>query len=100
MVNRVEGEFQAVGDSPLVENIVEMVFYRLCTDEELLADFTVAEALCYELYDLFLAVAEQRLLAALPGFRRLLKRVDHFGGHAIVEPDFSVENLAYALHQQ
>ena len=64
----VERQLQAIGDSQLVENVVQMILYGLLADEELLADFLVAEALRDELNDFLLAVAEQRLFAARAGF--------------------------------
>ena len=100
VMDSVEGEFEAVGDAEFIENIMQMVLNRLFADKKLFPDFAVAETLGYELYNFFLAVTEQRFLATLAGFRGLLKRVDHLGGHAIVEPDFSVENFPYAFHQQ
>src|ERR1700732_624098 len=58
MVNRVEGEFEAVGNAEFIENIMQMVLHRLLANEELFPDFAVAEALRYELYDFFLAVTK------------------------------------------
>src|SRR5579863_1875280 len=69
MVDGVESELEAIGDAELVENIVQVVFHRLFADEKLLADFAVAEALRDELNDFLFAVAEERLFAALSGFR-------------------------------
>ena len=100
MVDGVQGEFEAVGDAELVEDIVEMVLDGLLGDEKFFPDFLVAESLRDELHDFFFAVAEQRLFAARPGFRGLRKRFHDFGGHAIVEPDFSGVHAMNTLHQQ
>ena len=100
MVDGVEGEFEAVGNAEFVENIVQVILYGLFADEELFADFAVAEALGDQLNDFFFAIAEQRLFAARAGFGGLLEGVDHFGGHAIVQPDFAVVDFADALQQQ
>src|SRR5579863_788067 len=85
VMDGVEGQFETVGNSEFIENIVQVIFHRLFADEELLADFAIAEALCDELNDFFFAVAQQRLFAALTGLRRLLEGVNHFRGHAIIE---------------
>ena len=58
VVNCIQGEFEAVGDAELIENIVQVVFHGLFGDEELFSDFLVAEALGDELDDFFFAVAE------------------------------------------
>ena len=49
MVDGVEGQFEAVGNAELVEDIVEVILYGLLADEELFADFAIAEALRDEL---------------------------------------------------
>src|SRR2546430_14921813 len=75
VMNRVQRQFEAVGDAELVKNIVQMVFYRLFGDEKFFADFLVPEALCNKLNDLFLSVAEQRLFAAWACLRSEERRV-------------------------
>src|SRR6267142_939250 len=100
VVDCVQREFQAVVDPELVENIVEMVLDGLFGDEKFLADFLVAESLRDKLHNFFFAVAEQRLLAARPGFGGLRKRFHHLGSHAVVEPDFSGVHAMNTLHQQ
>src|SRR5712692_3996617 len=77
-----------------------MVFDGLFRDEELFANFLVAEALRDKLNNFFLAVAEQRLLAARPGLAGLRKRLHDFGSHAIVEPDFAGMHAMNTLHQK
>src|SRR5689334_11980702 len=81
---RVQRQFEAVGDTELVKNIVQMIFYGLFGNEKFFADFLVPETLRDELHNFFLAIAEQRLLAARACLARLRKRLHHFGGHAIV----------------
>jgi hypothetical protein len=48
MVDGVEGEFEPVGDSQLIEDIVQMVFDRLLADEELFADLFIAVTLRHD----------------------------------------------------
>ncbi len=97
---RIQREFEAVGDTELVEDIVEMVLNGLLGDKKLFSDFLIAETLGHELNDFFFAVAEQRLLAARAGLGRFRKRLHDFGGHAIVEPDFSCVHAMDALDQK
>ena len=42
----VERQFEAVGDTELVKDVVQMILYGLLADEELYADFLVVKALC------------------------------------------------------
>ena len=100
MVNGVQRQFEAVGDAELVEDIMQMVFDGLFGDEELFADFLVAEALRDELHDFFLAVAKQWLFAARAGLAGLGKRFHDLGGHAVVEPDFAGMHAVNAFHEQ
>src|SRR6266849_5986435 len=96
----VQRQFEAVGDAEFVEDIVQVVLNGLFGDEKFFADFLVAEALGDELNDFFFAVAEQRLFAARTGFAGLRERFHHFGGHAIVEPDFAGVHAMNAFHQE
>src|ERR1700722_19959077 len=100
MVDGVEREFEAVGNAEFIEDVVQMVFYGLLADEELFADFLVAEALSDELHDFFFAIAEQRLFAALTGLRGFRESFHDLGGHAIVEPDLTGENTVDAFYEQ
>jgi len=100
VVNGVQRQLEAVGDAELVEDVVQMVFDGLFGDEELFADFLVAEALRDELHDFFLAVAEQWLFAARAGLAGLGKRFHDLGGHAVVEPDFAGMHAVNAFHEQ
>src|SRR6266481_3460707 len=61
---------------------------------------SLSKTLCNELNNFFLAVAEQRLFAARACFAGLRKRLHHFGGHAIVEPDFAGMYTMNAFHQE
>ena len=58
MVDGIQGQFEAIGNTQLIEDIVEMVFYGLFADKELLADFSVAESLGDELHDFLFAIAQ------------------------------------------
>src|SRR5713226_8595789 len=100
VVNGVQREFEAVRDAELVENIVKMVLDGLLGNEKFFADFLVAETLGHELNNFFFAVAEQRLFAARARLGRFRKRLHDFGGHAIVEPDFSRVHAMNALDQE
>ena len=68
VVDCVECELKAIRHSEFVEDVVKMVLHGLLADKELLSDFLIPESLGYELHDLFLAIAQQRLLAARAGF--------------------------------
>ena len=97
VMDSVERQFEAVGNAELVKDIVEVVLYGLFADEELFADFAIAEALGDELNDFLFAFAEEGLFAALAGLGGFLEGVDHFGGHTVIEPDFAIVDLANAL---
>src|SRR6516162_2446020 len=96
----VKRELEAVGDAELVENVVEMILDGLLGDEELFADFLVAETLGYQLHDFFFAVAEQGFLAARSGLGGFRKRLHDFRGHAIVKPDFAGVHPMNALRSE
>jgi hypothetical protein len=96
----VESQFEAIGNAELVEDVVQVIFHRLFADEELFADFLIAEALRDELHDFFFSIAEQWLFAPRAGFGRFRECLHDLGGHAIVEPDFAGENAMNALHEK
>src|SRR6266571_291745 len=100
VVNRIEREFEAVGDAELVEDVVQMVLDGLFGDEKFFADLFVAEALGDKLDDFLFSVAEQRLLAARAGFRGFGKSLHDLGGHAVIEPDFASMHAVNAFHQK
>jgi hypothetical protein len=100
VVDSVEGKLEPVGHAEFVENVMQMILDRLLADEKFLADFAVAKALRHKLDDFFFAIAQQPLFAALSGLGGLLERIDHFSGHAVVEPDFAVMDLTNALQKQ
>src|SRR5437764_122842 len=100
MMNGVKREFEAVGDTEFVKNVVKVVLDGLLGDEEFFANFFVAEALSDELDNFFLAVTEQRLFAARPSFGRFRERLHDFRGHAIVEPDFAGMHAMNAFNQE
>ena len=95
----VEREFEAIGNAELIEDVVQMVFHRLLADEELFADFLIAETLGDELHDFFFAIAEERLFAARARLGRFREGFHDFSGHAIVEPDFSGMNAVMLVAQ-
>jgi len=100
MVDGVEGEFEAVGNAELVEDVVEMVFDGLFGDEKLFANFFVAETLGDQLDDFLFAVAEKRLFAARTSVGRFRESLHDFGGHAIVEPDFACMDAMNAFDEK
>jgi len=100
MVDGVEGEFEAVGDPEFVKDVMEMVLDGLLGDKKFFADFFVAETLSDELNDLFLAVAEKRLLTARAGLGRFREGLHDLGGHAVVEPDFAGMDAVNAFHEK
>jgi hypothetical protein len=100
VVDRVEGEFEAVGDAKFVKDVVEVILYGLLGDEEFFADFFVAEALRDELNDFLFAVGEERLFAARAGLGGFGEGLHDFGGHAIVKPDFAGVNAMNALDEK
>jgi hypothetical protein len=100
VVDGVKGEFEAIGDAELIEDVVEMILNGLLGDEKFFANFLVPETLSDELNDFFLAVAEQRLFAARASFGRFGESLHDFCGHAIVEPDFASVNAMNALDQE
>ena len=100
MVNGVQRQFEAVGDAELVKDVMQMILYGLLTNKEFLADFLVAKALCDELHNFLLAVAEQRLFSARTGFAGLRESLHDLGSHAVIEPDFAGMHAMNALHQE
>jgi hypothetical protein len=100
MMNGIQRQFEAVGDTELVEDVMQMVLDGLFGDEELFADFLVAEALRDELHDFFLAVAKQWLFAARAGLAGFGKRFHDLGGHAVVEPDFTGMHAMNTFHEE
>src|SRR6266481_5334910 len=100
MVNRIEGQFEAVRNSQFVEDVVKMILYSLLADEQLFADFFVAEALGYLLDDFLFALTEQRFVALSPGFDGFREGFYDLGGHTVVQPDFSGVNAVNALDEK
>src|SRR5487761_74471 len=100
VMNRVPSKLESVGNTQLIEDVVQMIFDCLLADEKLLADFSVTEALRHQLHNFLFAVAEQWFVPALSRLRRALESVDYLGGHTVVEPDFAVVNFLDALQQQ
>jgi len=100
VVNRVQREFEAVGNAQLVEDVVQVILDGLLADEEFFADFLVPEALGHELDDFLFSVAEERLLPSRAGLGGFRERFHDLGGHAVVEPDFAGVNAVNAFHEQ
>ena len=68
VMDGVEGEFEAVGNTKLVKDVVQVILDGLLGNEKLFADFLVAKSLSDQLNDLFFAVGEQRFFTARAGF--------------------------------
>ena len=100
VVDGVEGQFQTVGNTKFIEDVVQVILDGLFGDEKFFADFLIAETLSNELDYFFFAIGEERLLAARAGLGRFRKSFHDFGGHAIVEPDFSRVNAMNALYEK
>src|SRR2546426_12444533 len=64
VVNGVKGEFEAVGDTELFEDVIEIVFDGLLCVEKFFVHFLIALALGRELEYFFFAAVVQRRLAA------------------------------------
>jgi hypothetical protein len=105
VVDGEQGQFEAIGDTELLEDVVEVVLDGLLADEELFGHLFIAIALGHELDDLALAVAERGSLAdlsagitqAISGIGKLLH---HSGGSAGIEPDFAFVDLADTIGDQ
>ena len=63
VVDGVERQFQAVGNSQLIEDVVQVVLHRLLTDEHLLGHLFVLETLRHQRHDFPLALAERGAFA-------------------------------------
>src|SRR5487761_173549 len=70
VMNRVQSKLESVGNTQLIEDVVQMIFDCLLADEKLLADFSVTEALRHQLHNFLFAVAEQWFVPALSRRRR------------------------------
>ena len=58
VVNGIQGQFQPVGHTELIEHIVQVVLHGLLRDEHFFGDFLVLIALGNQDYDLALALAQ------------------------------------------
>src|ERR1035437_4537234 len=96
----VERQFEAVGDTELVKDVVQVILYGLLADEELFSDSFVLKAPSDELDNFQLAVAEERLFFTRTGFGRCRKGIDDFGGHAAIERNFTSMHAMYAFYEE
>jgi hypothetical protein len=96
VVNCIERQFESVGDTEFIKNVVEMILHGLLADEESYADFLVAKALGDELDDLLFTVADDRLCATRFG-AGCREGVDHLGGDAVIKPNFTSVHAMYAF---
>src|ERR1700681_3536262 len=101
LVNSIESELEAVGNTQLIEDIVQMVLDGLFADEHLFSHLFVLVSLGDKLDYLSLALAQRGSLtgfagtgtATLAGYRELSH---HGGGSVRIQPDFSTMNLPNA----
>src|ERR1700676_2914020 len=94
MVNGIQSKFEAIGNTELIENVVQVILDCLLADKELFADFFVAVALRDQLNDLLLPIAEQRFFAARPslsGMRRSRRRISGLSLASILMQSFPLE---------
>ncbi len=63
-MNGVKGEFEPIGNTELIKDVVQVVLYSLLRDEHLLGNFLILVALSDQDDDLALTLTE---LGALPG---------------------------------
>ena len=69
VVHGIKRKLKAVGDTELIEDVVEVVLHGLFTDEELFANLLVAVPLRDKLDNLLLTVAQQRFVSSCPAVR-------------------------------
>src|ERR1700686_2768678 len=99
VMDGIEHEFEAVGHAQLVENVMQVILYRLFADEQLFTNLFVAKALRDMFHDLLFPIANQGF--RLPGsVRRLRECIHHFGSHPVVEPNLSGINPLNAPDQK
>src|SRR5271165_3903265 len=93
LMDRVQRQFEAIRYAEFVEDIVQMVFHRLLTDEHLLGHFLILVALRDKLNDLAFPGAERRPLTRLTGAAAGIvgrsKLAHHGRGGVRVQPDFA-----------
>src|SRR5689334_24114501 len=105
-MNCVEREFEAVGNAELVEDVMQVVFYRLLADEHLLCHLAVLVALGNKTDNLTLALAERAPLA-VSGSRMCSEHLSrgrelpHYcSGGVGVQPNLTRVDLADRFHYQ
>jgi hypothetical protein len=109
IVDGVKGQFQAVRDAQLVEDVVQVVLHRLLADEHLLGHLFILETLGYQRHNLALALAQRRAFAitgrsGLRGGRRCFvigHKLPDYGRRGMrIQPDLSRMHFANALDEQ
>ena len=64
MVDCVQGEFEAIGNTKLIKNVMQVILDGLLADKEFFADFLVTVPLRDKLDNFLFSIAEQRFFAA------------------------------------
>ena len=100
VVNGIKSKFQPVGDSQLVEDIVQMIFDRLFADKEFSPNLFVPVTLRHELHNLLFAIAEQRFIPPRPVIGTLGESFHNLGCDVTVHPNFAAVDPVDAFDQQ
>jgi hypothetical protein len=58
VMNGVQRKLEPIRNAQFIENIMEVIFYRLFADEKFFADLTIPKTLRHQLHDFLLAVAQ------------------------------------------
>src|SRR5215469_6303950 len=105
LMDGVQREFEAIGDAQLIEDVVQVVLYRLLADEHLLGHFLVLVALRDQLNDFALSGAQRRPLARLARsgtaqFAGTGELPHHRSRGVRIEPDLAAVHLANAFDDE
>src|SRR5579864_1208248 len=105
LVKSIEREFETVGNTQLIEDIVQMVLHGLFADEHLFSHLFVLISLGDKLDYLSLTLAQWGSLACFAGtgtptLARHRELSHHSGRSVRVQPDFPTMNLPNALDDQ
>src|SRR5690349_17011462 len=93
LVNRIQGELKAVGNTQLVEDVVKVVLHRLLTDEHLLRHLAILVALGDQADNFPFALTQGAALSVACSWVRSQNfarsgELPHYGGSCVrVEPD-------------
>ena len=103
MVDRVQNEFQSIGDSQFVEYVRQVVFYGVLADAKFLRQIFVGIACANKRYDLLLprSEAEVRAGGGRPrGRRHVAQSIDEIRNTLLTHPVLSFSHTTNALQEQ